>query len=358
MLLTFLVLCLLSSQSFAHSMWDDMKGLLTGEDTQFVCYSSFHRSIYLLVVLLSLALAVVALYGFRTKKKANDMLSFQNLEIQKQKEEIETQRDDIDQKSKYLQDAYKQITDSVKYAQRIQQALLPSPRQLREQLPDSLLIFRPRDIVSGDFYWFHRKGTLLTVIVADCTGHGVPGAIMSIVANEMLNRVIVQEENTQPARILQLLNQYMMSALQKNDNVADDGLELAVCSICSQQKKVWYAGAKMPLYYVRDEQINEIKPTKLAIGGMKSEGEKVFEEHCFDFLANDRLFMCSDGCSDQLGGEQNKKFLTRRLRELIASTSAFPFDEQKMLIEKEFDGWKNKNRQTDDITLLGFSLMA
>jgi serine phosphatase RsbU (regulator of sigma subunit) len=193
------------------------------------------------------------------------------------------------------------------------------------------------------------------VIVADCTGHGIPGALMSIIANDALNRIIVQEENTAPAKILHLLNEYVTSTLQKNDTVSEDGLDIAVCTLCSSEKTIRYAGAKNSLYYVRNSELHEIKASKHSIGGLSHDITKEFVEHSFAFEPTDKFYMCSDGFADQLGGPFGKKFLGNRLRSLLFETANEPFLAQQQVFASAHNAWRGQNKQTDDITILGFS---
>jgi len=249
----------------------------------------------------------------------------------------------------------KNITDSLIYAQRIQEALLPSEKYFRSHFNDSFIFYKPKDIVSGDFFWIGEKGDKVFVVAADCTGHGVPGALMSMIGLEIIEKTINEDNIETPSRILDVLNKGLEKTFSREKNIGTiirDGMDIGLCVINKKKKKLVYAGAFFPLYLIRNESIVEIKGDKIIIG-MNPEGV-TYSDHEFDLSENDILYMFSDGYVDQFGGSENKKFMYRRFRYLLLTIHHFPVNDQKAILEENIKTWIGRNEQVDDIMVIGF----
>jgi serine phosphatase RsbU (regulator of sigma subunit) len=249
----------------------------------------------------------------------------------------------------------KNLTDSLIYAKRIQEALLPSENYFRKHFQDSFILFRPKDIVSGDFYWIGEKGDNVFVVAADCTGHGVPGALMSMIGIEIIGKAINESNIETPSLILAVLNRALEKTFRSEKNIGTiirDGMDIGLCRIDKVRKKMIYSGAFFPLYLIRDNSLTEIKGDKLIIG-LNPEGIS-YSDHEIDLLEDDIFYIFSDGFVDQFGGSENKKFMYRRFRYLLTKIHSFSFEDQKAILEEEFRGWMGYNVQVDDIMVIGF----
>jgi serine phosphatase RsbU (regulator of sigma subunit) len=261
--------------------------------------------------------------------------------------QLENQRADLEQKNK-------SITESLTYAQRIQEALLPSEGYLRQFFTHSFILYKPRDIVSGDFYWIGEKGDKRFIIAADCTGHGVPGALMSMIGHDLLEKVINNENRDSPGKILDRMHKSLEETFTREKNrttVIRDGMDIGICSIDVKNRKIEFAGAFFPLYIIRDNRLIEIKGDKYTLG-MAPDGIS-FRNSEADLLENDMIYLFSDGYVDQFGGEENKKFMYRRFRYLLMTIHRFPLEDQKAILEENIRTWQGSNAQVDDILVIG-----
>jgi serine phosphatase RsbU (regulator of sigma subunit) len=249
----------------------------------------------------------------------------------------------------------KSITDSLIYAQRIQEALLPSETYFRKHFEDSFILFRPKDIVSGDFYWIGEKSGKVFVVAADCTGHGVPGALMSMIGLDLLEKTINEDNIEVPSQILSILNKGLEKTFSREKNIGTiirDGMDIGLCIIDKKQKKLTYTGAFFPLYVIRDNSLQEIKGDKIIIG-MNPEG-RTYTDHEFDLKDNDIIYLFSDGYADQFGGSESKKFMYRRFRYLLLAIHNFPVNDQKAILDENIKNWMGRNVQVDDLMVIGF----
>ncbi len=249
----------------------------------------------------------------------------------------------------------KNITDSLIYAQRIQEALLPSESYFRSRIEDSFIFFKPKDIVSGDFYWIGEKGDRFFIVAADCTGHGVPGALMSMIGMEIIGKAINEGNIETPSRILAVLNKGLEKTFTSEKNIGTiirDGMDIGLCMIDKKHKKIQYAGAFFPLYLIRDNSLIEIKGDKIIIG--MNQEEKSYTDHELDLMQDDILYIFSDGYVDQFGGSENKKFMYRRFRYLLLAIHRFPVEDQKAILDENIRTWMGRNVQVDDIMVIGF----
>ncbi len=247
------------------------------------------------------------------------------------------------------------LTDSLKYAKRIQEALLPSESYFRKHFPDSFIFFKPKDIVSGDFYWIGEKGDQVFVVAADCTGHGVPGALMSMLGIEIIGKAINEGNIETPSQILAVLSTALEKTFSSEKNVGTiirDGMDIGLCRIDKASRKMAYSGSFFPLYLIRDNRLIEIKGDKLIIG--LNPEEVPYTDHEIDMMDNDIFYIFSDGFVDQFGGSENKKFMYRRFRYLLTRIHGFSVDDQKSILQEEFHEWIGNNVQVDDIMVIGF----
>ena len=308
------------------------------------------------IFFLILIFSVLVLRQFRAKKKANKLLQEQNEQINQQKIEIEAQRDLANEQKK-------DITDSIEYAKRIQSALLPPLSFIKRNLPEHFILFKPRDIVSGDFYWMMNKDGKIIIAAADCTGHGVPGAFMSMLGTAFLNEIvtkIVENKHVYSLQANEILNQlrnYIIESLHQtgDDDESKDGIDMALCIIDSEKQKLQFAGAHNPLYIIKNNNLEVIKGDRMPVSIHKN-AQKPFVNHEVDFSQNDIIYMFSDGYYDQIGGPQNRKFMSRNFQELLLSVHEKPMEQQKEILDKTFEEWRGENIQLDDILVIGIRL--
>lgn len=249
----------------------------------------------------------------------------------------------------------KNVTDSLIYAQRIQEALLPSEAYFRTHFEDSFILFKPKDIVSGDFYWIGEKNEKIFVVAADCTGHGVPGALMSMIGLDLIEKTINEDNIDLPSRILGVLNKGLEKTFSREKNIGTiirDGMDIGLCVIDKRSRKMLYTGAFFPLYLIRNNSLIEIKGDKIIIG-MNPDGLP-YTDHEMDLNEDDIIYLFSDGYVDQFGGLENKKFMYRRFRYLLLNIHNYPMNDQKAILDENIRNWMGKNGQVDDITVIGF----
>lgn len=266
---------------------------------------------------------------------------------------------ELQDKNKVIEEKNKEITDSINYARLIQQSLLASENVLHQNLKQHFILYKPKDIVSGDFYWAHESSTGFLIAAVDCTGHGVPGAFMSLIGKENLDKAVKTEES--PGKILAELNRNVKSSLKQNEeNGSRDGMDaslLKIKAIDSHTAEITYSGANRPLYILKHEsgQITEIKATKQAIGGFTPDNQ-LYDEHTILLKSNDMVFLCSDGYADQFGGAQSKKLSTKRFKEFLISLPNDSPQQQKEKLDAYFNDWKGNQEQLDDILVIGIKI--
>ncbi len=269
-------------------------------------------------------------------------------EVVKQKEELEKQRLQIEE-------YFVQVTDSIKYAQKIQEAILPPDHYVKRMLPDSFILYRPKDIVSGDFYWLGEADNKVFFAAVDCTGHGVPGAFMSIVGYNQLKQAIITTKGSNPAEILDHLNRGVSETLHQKDanSTNKDGMDIAICSINYSNLELEYAGAFNPLYLLRNEEIIQVKGNKFPIGSFVDEEPSNFTNNKIQLEKGDQVYVFSDGFPDQFGGPRGKKFMYKRFRELLAANGNLDMAAQKEELKKSLFDWMKDEEQVDDILVIG-----
>jgi ligand-binding sensor domain-containing protein/serine phosphatase RsbU (regulator of sigma subunit)/PAS domain-containing protein len=254
----------------------------------------------------------------------------------------------------------KDITDSIAYARKIQHAILPSYAIIKNHLPDSFILYMTKDIVSGDFYWFSNFNDYSIIAAVDCTGHGVPGAFMSLIGYNQLNRIVNEERITDPKNILMELNNGVLGVLHKHESESKDGMDIAICKINHKQNTLEYAGAMRPLWMVtqtdKGPDIKEIKADKIPIGTKQTDRESPisYTTHTIQTTKNDTFYIFTDGYADQFGGKNDKKYSTGKFKQLLLDNSKFDFATQEKNIRNEHLHWKDNNEQVDDILIIGF----
>ena len=283
-------------------------------------------------LLLLIVIVVISVKGNITKKKVNQTLALQ-------KQQIEMKNRDI--------------TDSIQYAKRIQSAILPTKTLIEKSLPDSFVLYLPKDIVAGDFYWLEKlSNNNILIAAADCTGHGVPGAMVSVVCNNALNRSVREFQLKEPASILNKTRDIVIETFEKSENNIKDGMDIALCRI--EGNKIQYAGANNPLWIIRNNELIETKGDKQPIG--KYMNKQPFTNHEVELQKGDTIYLLTDGYPDQFGGEKGKKYKYRQLKEKLISIVNLPLNEQKESLHQEFIQWKGDLEQIDDVCIIGVKI--
>lgn len=312
----------------------------------FLCFTVFERF-------------KVALTERREKLEA--MVAERTEQIEEQKAEIEAQRDSLMDQHGFIQRQNNEITDSIRYAERIQKALLPLSETLSDYFTDSFIFYQPRDIVSGDFYWVAEKNNKLVLVAADCTGHGVPGGFMSVLGIAYLNEVVNNEEfcgNAMHASfILDQLTNHVVTALHNSTREyhVRDSMDMTVCIIDKEKSEMEFAGANNPIYVVGHEEFNVFKGVKKTVG-LNPYSDKPFVDVVIPLQKGDMIYCFSDGYIDQLGGEQKKTFRSSRFRDLLLKIASLGGEEQHRILGEELLSWKGNAEQTDDIMVVGVRL--
>lgn len=287
-------------------------------------------------------------FQVQSTQKEIEIERLRNTELKKAYEEIQAQRNEILEKNN-------QITDSIVYAKRIQEAILPSGSEVSRLLEHHFILYKPKDIVSGDFYWVEEKNGKITVAAVDCTGHGVPGAFMSIIGYNLLNYIVKEQGITRPRDILDHLNTGVSSVLKQSgeNSKVRDGMDIALISLDPRSQTLHFAGANNPLYHVRDGKLEIYKANKTPIGSTPHSTHTSFTDHELKLIPGDMLYIFSDGYADQFGGEQGKKFKYRQLQELLVEIHDKPVAEQRSMLESALLRWQGDHEQVDDILVIG-----
>lgn len=326
-------------------------------------------------IALLVIIIIGAIIAFIQKRKANRLLEQQKIEIEIKSEQIKHKNDELEGAMEKIQYQNKNIMQSINYAQRIQEAMMPKQESMQVLFKDSFIFFKPRDIVSGDFYWFkevvpkekgveyeseqlasgadidHKK---YVVAAVDCTGHGVPGAFMSMLGYNLLND-IVGKGVIEPNEILSDLHKGIRTSLNQDATQNRDGMDMALCVIDPKEKIVEYAGAQNPLIYIQDGKLYRVRGNKYPVGGFQVENH----EYTKQIIKVDRpttFYIFSDGFHDQFGGPNGRKFMTKNFRNLLYEIYNMPMEEQKNILDLVINEWKGNNEQTDDILVIGFKL--
>lgn len=302
--------------------------------------------------------ALLLLLGFylfvkirtRNLKKTQMMLT---LQVDERTKELREEKDKVEDQKKVIEVANKNITDSINYAKKIQEAILPKGNKLDKYEDNLAVLYLPKDVVSGDFYWFDKLGDKLIIAAADCTGHGVPGAFMSMIGVNNLNQIILENKETNPSKILTQLNVAIKKVLRQEDvgSESKDGMDISICTFDTKKKIVQYAGAFRPLIYIRDNKLIELKGSRNPIGG-NAPSEFVYELNELEIKAGDVFYMFSDGYPDQFGGDKGKKFMNKRLKQIFIDHHKKSPEQQREILREEFYKWMGNEEQIDDILVM------
>ncbi len=342
------------------------------------------RTVIIAGFLLVLVLTLLVIRGYNQKQKAYALLEIQNQQIIKQKEEIETKRDEITRQRDKIEEQRNEITDSIKYSSRIQTAVMPPDSLLASFFNRYFVFFRPKDIVSGDFYWAQKSNNLVLWATVDCTGHGVPGAIMSIIGFNGLNRAVREYNLTKPGEILDRLNhivaetfrqdQYGSEEINLSEVKIRDGMDITLCTFDSETMKLEFAAANNSLYVVRskgksllvdNEEVEplltdefnalyEVRADRQPIGSYA--GTSSFTNKIIEVSEGDSLYSSSDGFADQFGGPNGRKYMAKQLRNFLLDLQQNPMEQRYSLIDKTFISWKGSFEQVDDVLIFGVQI--
>ncbi|MBN8694258.1 MAG: tetratricopeptide repeat protein [Bacteroidetes bacterium] len=301
----------------------------------------------ILGITLLLVLAGYVIYGNIQRKKANLLLANQNKEINEQKNEIEKQKHLVEEKQK-------EIIDSISYAKRLQEAILPPVEFINHHIPNSFILYKPKDIVAGDFYWADVAEDCFYIAAADCTGHGVPGALVSVVCSNALNRAVKEFNLRKPGEILDKTRLLVIETFEKSQNNVKDGMDISLLCIDKKNKKVSWSGANNPLWYIQNNELNEIKATKQPIGMI--DNPQRFATHELALTSDTIFYLITDGYADQFGGTNGKKFKYKQLQELMLSSYHHPTKQQAEILSEAFNSWKGNLEQVDDVCIIGIHI--
>lgn len=342
-LLLMLALYLISGANAQNAFWDSLEAMphkhtpaqiFSGPgDDSIVCYKSTHRNTFFIITGLIIALSLILLKLYLLNKKTTITLTNQN---------------------KLIEEKNKNITDSINYAKRLQNAILPRDELVKKIIDDCFILYCPKDIVSGDFYWVSGHQNKIIVSALDCTGHGVPGALLSIVGHNAIDKTINELGFTKPSEIMESMNTIIKNVLhQDSGSNIKDGMDMAICTFDKETFILEYAGANNPLYLISNGELTIIKASKLTVGTIEEHVKEPPTNNVIQLKKGDCFYLFSDGFADQFGGEKNKKFKSSRLQELLLSANAETITKQKTLLLEAFTNWKGNNEQVDDVLIIG-----
>jgi serine phosphatase RsbU (regulator of sigma subunit) len=319
-------------------------------------------------------LGMIATFLIRNNRKehrVNLLLNQQKRAIDERNEELKQTNEELtatlelaENRQKEIEKKNEDITASILYAKRIQSAVLPFSEVISESLGQEqfFILYKPRDIVSGDFYWFAEiedelnNQKKIIFAVADCTGHGVPGAFMSMIGNELLNEIVIEKNISSPDLILNYLHKRIRYVLKQGQSDSKDGMDISICVINKQNQTIEFAGANNPMYWIYDHHLNDLKADKLPIGGEERHKERIYTKHTLPLLPNSTIYLFSDGFQDQFGGAEDKKFMVKHFRNLLFSIHQEDMPTQKAILDKTIIEWIGNGTQTDDITVVGIRM--
>jgi ligand-binding sensor domain-containing protein/serine phosphatase RsbU (regulator of sigma subunit) len=312
--------------------------------------TKYAYAFYLLLIIFTMQLLIN--YRIRHYKKANRSLTEKNVDKQK-----------LQQQREILTRINQNLTDSINYATRIQSAMIPTETVLRQVLPHSFVYFRPRDLVSGDFYWMHERDNKIFVAVVDCTGHGVPGAFMSIIGMDLLKNIVAGQMEDDPSRILEKLSHELDQTLRKNDQTfldaesIKDGMDMVICVVDKENHTLGFSGAVNGIYLVKNNELHSFKGDRFSIGRVSGGKIPKYTKKTISLGEDDMLYLFTDGYVDQFGGPDHKKFKYRRFRHLLLNIHKLHPDDQKAILHQKMEEWRGEEEQIDDILVLGFKVL-
>jgi ligand-binding sensor domain-containing protein/serine phosphatase RsbU (regulator of sigma subunit) len=327
----------------------------------------FWKTYWFIVMVGIISASGIWLYVFiRTKNLKRTRVQLEK-QVKERTQEIVLKNQNLLDANKTISNKNKEITDSINYAKRIQESVLPNISDLRDHFPQSFIIYKPKDIVSGDFYWFKeeessegKKGRIF-IAVADCTGHGVPGAFMCMIGSSLLYQILQENPGIKPAGMLHLLDKGIKYLLKQNENETRDGMDIAICAYDSDKQTIEFSGAMRPLYLLRKEDngghsFQELKPEKESIGGLVTNNFKIFENHTINVQSGDSIYFSTDGFADQFGGKLGKKLMSKKFKELLVNTVSDSMNVQEQKIRDYWREWSDGYEQIDDVLVIGLRI--
>lgn len=296
---------------------------------------------YLLVIItFVILLTILSFFAYLRQNKMRKLLN-------QQKNEVEKQKQIVDEKQK-------EIIESISYAKRLQDAILPPKEFVNTQLKNNFIYYQPKDIVAGDFYWAEKVNDLFYIAAADSTGHGVPGAIMSLVCSNALNRTIKEFELTETGKILDKTRELVIETFEKNSDNVKDGMDISLLCIDSKSRTIFWSGANNPLWYIQGNELKEIKADKQPIG--KTDQPKPFTTHKIEYKENTTFYLFTDGLADQFGGPNGKKFKYKQFSDLLLKNNSLTMEAQAKIVYEAFSDWKGDKEQVDDVCVIGIKI--
>lgn len=295
-------------------------------------------------LILVLAFAMFAFRSWRITRKQKEVIESKSKETEEQKRAVEERNNIIESKNK-------EVLDSITYAKRLQDAILPPISIIKKHLPESFVLYKPKDIVAGDFYWFERTGDNILIAACDCTGHGVPGAMVSVVCSNALNRAVKEFRITEPGKILDKVRELVMETFEKSESEVKDGMDASLCSINTSTGEIHWSGAYNPLWYIKNGELKEEVADKQPIGVFDI--QVPFNTSMVKLSKGDSLYLFTDGYADQFGGPKGKKFKYKQMQELLLANISKPMTEQGGILNEAINAWKGNLEQIDDILVIG-----
>lgn len=317
-----------------HLTWSDT--FFGNEDLYQVCYPKDHRSMFYFIIIFSIATVILGLLVIYVKTNSNKKLKEKNVIIAEQN---------------------KDLIDSINYAQRIQQAILPTKLVEDEVLENGFVFYKPKHIVSGDFYWLHKCKDVFYIAVIDCTGHGVPGALLTMLGHNAISKAVTEKELTDPTLILESMNNDVKASLKQNQNTEmRDSMEVGLVCYHTKTHQILFAGANTSLTYIQNGELKIVMGGKCSVGSVQ-EGEIVLPTtHAINLNRGDSFYLYSDGFADQFGGPKGKKYKYKQLEALLKENSSKLAIEQRELLAASFQNWKGNLEQVDDVTVIGYKI--
>ncbi len=321
------------------------------------------RNIILITSVILLILFIFIFFYFQ-KQKSNKILKAKNKEISLKNEEINAQKKNIEELLKKTTEAHESIKKSIDYAAFIQSAMINKTPKLSSYFPESFILYKQKDAVGGDFYWYSKVGNKIIIAAADCTGHGVPGAFLTVLGNNFLNQIVTVSKITNPSEILLKMHESVTEALNQKNGNNKDGMDIALCTIDTEKNKIYFAGANNPLVIIADDEMKIVKGNKYGIGGFSAmlferrkeifpDVSEMYDTHEFDIEKDMSLYIFSDGYQDQVGGKNLKKLKSLKFYELLKLNHKLKAVEQKKQLLSFYEAWKNDNEQIDDVVIVG-----
>jgi ligand-binding sensor domain-containing protein/serine phosphatase RsbU (regulator of sigma subunit) len=315
------------------------------------------KSWFYMISFLFLIVLVYFIISWRTKKLVQDRILLEKM-VDEKTRLLKEEKELVEHVKVQLEEKNKDVTDSINYAKRIQEAILPAKETIFSVFPQAFILYRPKDIVSGDFYWFTETEDYYLIAAIDCTGHGVPGAFMSLIASTLINEIVSDKKIVVPSQILQELNNNIIKVLKQNDseNSSRDGMDMSICRIDKNKSKLVFAGAARPLYFMRNNVLTETKGQGYPIGGHYGLMNLTYSDTEIDLQKDDVFYIFSDGYADQFRDGDKKKFTTKRLKTLLTEIAGDDMKNQRDKLNKNFEEWRGTGEQVDDILILGIKI--